>query len=285
MDSHDLIQQYLERGASLALSISGGKDGQAMCQHTTSMFPAYQKQMFLIHADLGLAEWPQTPSHVEWHSRYFDLPLHIVSRQQGDLVQRIADRKAKTQYFWPSSKQRYCTSDNKRNPINKHLRKYSLVISCEGIRAEESPARARKPSLEIRKAISSTYYKDMTPAEALDNYRPDKRLALTWYPIFHWTLEQVFGCFKFSIQEIEERRVLYKRDMESIALLDWSFHHAYVIGNQRLSCAICVLACDEDLKNGAKANPELASTYLKWEEETGITFKNSKSLKDILNSS
>lgn len=82
--------------------------------------------MVIIHADLGRAEWIQTPAFVRHLSYVAGLPLVVVRRPQGDLVQEIQDRMVKLagtdKPFWPSSAQRYCTSDQKRGQIDTFLR-------------------------------------------------------------------------------------------------------------------------------------------------------------------
>lgn len=57
---------------------------------------------------------------------------------------------------------------------------------------------------------------------------------------------------------------------------------AYVYGNERLSCALCILANDNDLRNGARHQPELAAHYIRLEEVGGATFKNGRSLAEIV---
>ena len=52
---------------------------------------------------------------------------------------------------------------------------------------------------------------------------------------------------------------------------------------KQLSCAICVLATDNDIRNGASECPDLAEHYLRIESEYGHTFRHKKSLYEILN--
>jgi DNA sulfur modification protein DndC len=49
------------------------------------------------------------------------------------------------------------------------------------------------------------------------------------------------------------------------------FHEAYSLGNQRLSCALCVLGSLNDLLNGALHNPEIYLELCRIELESGIT--------------
>jgi len=56
----------------------------------------------------------------------------------------------------------------------------------------------------------------------------------------------------------------------------------YAKGNERLSCVFCVLASQNDLRNGALARPELLETYLEMERDMDHTFTAKKSLAEIV---
>jgi hypothetical protein len=53
------------------------------------------------------------------------------------------------------------------------------------------------------------------------------------------------------------------------------------MGNVRLSCSLCVLACKSDIENGARHNPTLFRTYLEIELRTGYTFQEDLALADL----
>jgi 3'-phosphoadenosine 5'-phosphosulfate sulfotransferase (PAPS reductase)/FAD synthetase len=177
-----------------------------------------------------------------------DLELHVVRRSDGrDLLERIRDRREAVgpdKPFWPSSKTRYCTSDLKREPINKLLRKWTHIISAEGIRKLESKARANKPCWAPRKRILS-----------------QTREAHTWNPILDWTEDDVWAA-------------LGGRDGDLV-------HPAYGMGNERLSCALCVFGCDGDLVNGARNNPQLFDALLEMERDSGWRWTQSRSLEEV----
>lgn len=122
------IQVALHDGADLAISISGGKDSQAMLlalvdERDRQQWPG---EVFAIHAHLGRMEWPQTLEHCKKMAAGAGVPLTVVSRPQGDLLQEMWDRFEKlrdtNKPHWPSAQNRYCTSDQKRNQIDKVLR-------------------------------------------------------------------------------------------------------------------------------------------------------------------
>lgn len=296
----EFIYKAVSLGATLYASVSGGKDGQAMVK---ALIDNGFKIEGLVHADLGKVEWkeslPQCQKLSEWH----DIPLHVVTRKDGMGLfeywrRRMLILKGSGKPFWSSSTNRYCTSDLKRAPINAFFTstKRNLIISCEGIRADESAARSKKSPLSVR-SNSSTYYKEwiiVTDKKGnpkrklvakdidwcLTNFRPDKKLFLTWFPVFNFDLEDVWGTYGMSNELLRQARHSYK--LQKVVPLWWTFHPAYVYGNERVSCALCILGSPNDLKNGAKYHPELLRDMISLEEEGEATFKNNWSLKELL---
>lgn len=290
-----VIRNAIEAGAVIAHSVSGGKDSQALVKAVAGK---YTDKEFAIHMDLGKAEWPQTPGHVERLTQDSGLPLTVVSRPQGDLVDQIQARMQKLEGtgkpFWPSSANRYCTADQKRGQADKVYRQHNLIISAEGIRGDESPKRKKDPVVSIREQITGVALRDMSPERALaawlkypEESRP--RLALTWNPIHAWDVDDVWKACGTSSAELAKRQAAYREGKRrqdgpamAAALDGWVGHPAYVFGNKRLSCALCVLADDNDIRNGAEHNPRLAAMYLEMESATGCTFKSTKSLASII---
>lgn len=285
-----VIDTALRAGAALAISISGGKDGQAMLAELVPWHrvQGYPGALYAIHADLGRTEWPQTAAHVEWLACEADIELVVVRREQGDLLARWQERMAilagTGKPFWSSAANRYCTSDLKRGPINKYLRRHQLIISAEGVRAAESPARAKKPVVSVREGITSEKLIGLSPEDALAYRSFGQRLALTWNPILHWTTDDVWQACGTDRADLSERRARYAAG-DTTAIDGWPAHPAYVYGNERLSCALCVLASDGDIRNGAQHNPALYAELRRMEVESGYTFKHKRSLADIVEAS
>lgn len=316
-----LINLAIEKGAKLYGSISGGKDGQAMVK---TLYKNDIELAGLIHADLGRIEWPESLPMCHRSADEFNLPLHVVTRTDGrDMVDHWKNRLEKLRGtgkpFWSSSSNRYCTSDEKRDPINKFLTNcgYNFVISCEGIRAQESDKRKTKPPIEIRWRITSTYYEEVCnlalyeeAAEelklklknkeitkdyyfdmlaeyewqmvelAIENYHPEKRLALTFFPIFNMTLDEVWATYGMTVQLLETARFEYNTTGKLVTW--WPFHPAYAYGNDRVSCMFCVLGSKNDLGTAAHHNPSLLNELIGMEDEGKATFKNNWSLKELL---
>ncbi|MFQ3660715.1 MAG: ATP-binding protein, partial [Anaerolineae bacterium] len=119
----------LRNGATLVLSVSGGKDSDAMSHHLLDLRQSegWSGDAMMVHADLGArVEWHQTPEYVENLARRKNVPLYIVRWTHGDLIDRIWQRyyNDPSRPCWPSAQMRYCTSDMKRGPISRWLRNH-----------------------------------------------------------------------------------------------------------------------------------------------------------------
>ncbi len=245
--------QLLRDGAALVLSVSGGKDSDAMCHHLLELrqVEGWSGEVVMIHADLGSrVEWQQTPEYVRNLAQRKGVPLHIVCWTHGDLIDRIWQRyyKDPSRPCWPSAQMCYCTADLKRGPISReirHLFPSGNVICTMGLRAQESQTRARRPTFSLR----------------TDTSAPTKgRFVYDWLPIHDWMETDVWDCI---------------RRHGNIN------HEAYSLGNHRLSCALCVLASLNDLINGATHNPDTYREYCRIEAVTGYSFRKDFWLSDL----
>lgn len=162
--------------------------------------------------------------------------------------------KAEGTPAWPSSTARYCTSDQKTSQVAKLMTRLAdthraagnagplRILNTLGIRADESPARAKKESLH-RDSASNT-----------------RRAVTRWLPIFGWSEALVWSVIDAS-------------GLRS--------HEAYAAGMPRLSCVFCVLAGERELILAARLNPALAREYVATEREVGHTFQNGRSIESI----
>lgn len=229
---------------------SGGKDSQALLIWMTENLPL--NQIVVVHASLGELEWHGAKEHAQKQAEDLGLPF-IVAVAKRSLFEMVEQRFEKRPEVpsWPSSAQRQCTSDLKRGPIQREVRRYGdangfdTIVNCLGIRGEESAARAKRVDWQLSKTQTNT-----------------KR---TWYeanPIHDWTVAQVFG----AIEEAGQKP-----------------HYAYELGNDRLSCVFCIMGSANDIANGARQRPELFDKYVALEEKTGYTMHQSrKSLKELV---
>jgi 3'-phosphoadenosine 5'-phosphosulfate sulfotransferase (PAPS reductase)/FAD synthetase len=308
----DVIEQAMQAGAALAISISGGKDSQALL---AALVAEYRRRgwtgpLRAVHAHLGRAEWRQSLGHCRNLCARLGIELMVVQRPQGDLVQEIEDRAVKlggtappwpsstARYCtsdqkrgqidkvirsspWPSATQRYCTADQKRDQIIKVHRQHAVIVAAMGMRAQESTARAKKVTTQTASRVTAKALKDLEPSEALVTRQDGQRLGLEWLPIHEWSLEDVWEACGHSVEDLERRQALYRDGQFAEAFTGWLAHPAYVMGNERLSCSICILASKNDIVNGAAHNPELYQRYVEVEQETGFTFRVGLSLADL----
>ena len=139
------------------LNTSGGKDSSVMAWNVTQMAEAQgvKDRLVLGHATFR-EEWDGTVEIVRRQAAQLGLPFHVVTRGEG-LLDYVRRRK-----MWPSSTARYCTSDFKRAPIDKLITKLApgierrlKVLNVMGLRAEESPARAKKVAFKVNERRSN----------------------------------------------------------------------------------------------------------------------------------
>jgi 3'-phosphoadenosine 5'-phosphosulfate sulfotransferase (PAPS reductase)/FAD synthetase len=249
----------------IILNTSGGKDSQVMIEvvMAEAARQGFTGWIVAAHADLGRVEWAGTRELAERQARFYGVErFEVVSRPQGDLLDQIEarreslDAKGKCDTpAWPSSDARFCTSDQKTSQVTKLITKLVAewqaehgpapvrVLNCLGIRAQESPARAKKVAL------------------GPDSASNGKRTVTRWLPIFDMTEAEVW---------------------EHIRQSGAPYHQAYDFGMTRLSCVFCVFASKSDLLIAAKHNPELAREYEAVEIRVRSTFRADLSMSDII---
>lgn len=230
---------------------SGGKDSQAMLIRLLELVPP--SRLLVIHAALGEVEWPGALELAERQAANAGAPF-LVARSVKTFVEmvehRFTVRPGPNSSCWPSASNRQCTSDLKRGPIEREVRSYlkarglTKVVSCLGIRSEESPGRAKQPVFQKNERGS---------VAGRDWYE--------WHPIHSLTKAEVFATIADAGQKP---------------------HSAYATGNERLSCVFCIMGSKNDIANGARQRPELFRKLVAIERRTGYTMHQSrKSLEEL----
>jgi 3'-phosphoadenosine 5'-phosphosulfate sulfotransferase (PAPS reductase)/FAD synthetase len=284
-ETPDELHQHLEHGADLIISVSGGKDSDAMTYilDAAARMRAWPGRIVLAHADLGRMDWPQTAPHIISIAESLQRPLHIVRRDGGDLLdgmrQRYETMKANDHpnpIPFPSSKARWCTGSYKRDAIAKFERQFTpegVIIDAQGIRKDESLSRSEYDQLATK-----------------DNITSQKRIAFNWYPIFNFSVEDVWHTCGTSSERLAELRIQAQslrtvisipQIIDWIGYTDWKNHCAYVLGAERLSCSLCFLANRPTLEAGAEGNPEVYRQIVALEIESRKSFQPSRWLGSI----
>lgn len=235
----------------ILVNSSAGKDSQAMLDYVVELARAagVLDRVVVVHADLGRVEWAGTRELAERQAAAYGVRFEVVTREKGDLLAQIEARG-----MFPDNKNRYCTSDQKRDQVAKLMTKLAQeradsvegavkILNCMGLRAGESSARAKKVMFERNTRVSN-----------------GKKTVDNWLPIHSWTVEQVWARIDASGVE---------------------HHRAYDLGMSRLSCVFCVFASRDALLLAGKHNPELLATYVEVEARIGHTFRKDLSLKSV----
>ncbi len=226
---------------------SGGKDSQAMYLYLTRELLIPRDQIVVIHAVLPGVDWGGSEDHI---NATVDEPVIYTQANKTfrDMVlKRNQDRPEDPSF--PSPQYRQCTSDLKRDPINKEIRRICKetgiydVVNCIGIRAQESPARAKKDPYKLNKRMSKA-----------------GRTVYDWLPIFDWTEKEVFDYIEDQGQKPF-----------------WTYGE----GMKRKSCMFCIMACESDIRTAARLAPEKFREMVELEERTNSTMFNGKSLTEI----
>ncbi|MDE0171932.1 MAG: phosphoadenosine phosphosulfate reductase family protein [Defluviicoccus sp.] len=238
-------QDLIDRGALVAINHSGGKDSQAMTIQLARQVPI--NQLVAVHAPLAEVEWPGTLRHIET-TLPAGIPLILAHIASGETLLDRIERRGR----FPDRRRRYCTSDFKRTPIERELRRYlkanpcfgGRIVNAMGIRRDESPDRAKRDPWQF-------------------NHRNSRagRQWYDWLPIFDHDETQVFRTIRAAGQ---------------------TPHPVYGLGLSRCSCSFCIFGSRADLATAARLRPDLYRRYVRLERKLGHSLSPSRqSLPEI----
>jgi len=191
------VDEALHQESGVAIGVSGGKDSSALLIVVSALIRTRYPHVEIValHADTGM-EWQQTEPHLRDITNRLGIPLHIVRREKGDLIQRIQQRYEYLQSggktdtpMWPDARNRYCTGELKTAPADSWSRQWrpsGIVIHSLGIRAQESHQRARKTACTPRPKITTK-----------------TRTGLTWHPILQFSLKEVWQVLGVELHQLK----------------------------------------------------------------------------------
>ena len=232
-------RRLVDAGALVAINTSGGKDSQAMTILLAGAIP--HDRLAAVHAPLSEAEWPGTVQHIR-DTLPASIPLILAPVASGEtLLQRI-ERRGR----FPDRRRRYCTSDYKRGPIERELRRHlkahprfnGLLVNAMGHRRDESPERARRDPWTLNRNNSKA-----------------GRTWHDWLPVFDLTEARIFSVIAAAGQQP---------------------HPVYARGLTRCSCSFCILGSRSDLTIAARLRPDLYARYADLERRIGHTLSPSR---------
>jgi 3'-phosphoadenosine 5'-phosphosulfate sulfotransferase (PAPS reductase)/FAD synthetase len=232
----------------ILLNSSAGKDSQAMIDLVAGLANAagLTDRLIVVHADLGRVEWPGARELAERQAAHYGLRFVAVARPQGDLLTHVEQRG-----MWPSPSCRYCTSDHKRAQVHRVMTSLPRpegrpvrILNCLGLRADESPARRKRPS----------FTRGVRPTNG-------NKIVDEWLPVHGLTEAEVWARIRAS---------------------GAPHHPAYELEMPRLSCCFCIFAPRAALVLAGRHNLTLLREYVGVEERTGHDFRPDLALRDVL---
>lgn len=135
---------------------------------------------------------------------------------------------------FPSPSCRWCTSEQKKHPMDKVINKFSgKLLKVTGERWEESAARSELPEFCVVPRVTSK-----------------TRHVFGWRPMLAFKEADIWAM----VRETGVTR-----------------HVCYDMGCTRLGCAGCIFSSDRDLRIEMRENPHIFEAIDRLETETGYT--------------
>lgn len=261
----DRVRAAIAAGVPVAYSLSGGKDSVSISHAADRLLDQLghpRDRRIAIHSDLGRIEWQTTPATVEAAAAAIGVPLVVVRRKAGDLVDRWERRfelgldryiDLRTYHLtgpWSSASNRFCTAELKTQVILPELLrqwKGTEILSIVGIRRQESLKRRLAP---------------ISKREGKPWVRSGGGCITTWHP----------GV------DIREDEVFTYLEREALPVAE-----PYRLGSTRFGCAFCVMGSENDLNVSARApgNLGLLHHLVDIEAKSTFSFQQQRWLGDI----
>ena len=128
------IRSLMEQGAALSVSISGGKDSDAMLRFLAKLYQTngWKGSLSALFCELGRIEWLGVVEHIRKLCVDLSVPL-IKLWPKRSMIDEWQHRyetitsKQENKPFWSSGAARYCTDREKTQTANKFLRSSDIA--------------------------------------------------------------------------------------------------------------------------------------------------------------
>lgn len=234
----------------IIINSSAGKDSLVALWEIYQMveLQGFPKSKVLVsHQDLGRFEWPGTRELAERQAGLLGFRFVVSARRDKNGRPETFLEYVRRRRMWPSSTQRWCTSDFKRGPGRRIITSETptgKILHVFGFRAEESPARKAKEAYTVSTELSNR-----------------KRTVVDYLPVHEWSTAKVWEVIK----------------KEGLP-----YHYAYDLGIPRLSCIFCFYSPFDVLVKAGQHNIDLLREYVEVEKEIGHRFTVKFALEDVL---
>ena len=299
---------------------SGGKDSLALLSAVQRLAgQQFEKFSTAVHAILPDVEWPGVTELARRQAEYLGYTFETVQRSQGSLLEHFEQRGK-----FSDAQNRFCTSDHKTAQCLKVITARDRVLgpatagssssanidlpavlgpwadqigpdtrvylNILGMRADESPARAKLPELAIDEKWS-------TALRAIDRGGAQigtrRRLVLRWLPIHAWTEAEVqkhcdeigdgdltHFAYHLNVKAMEEvmaaegRKAVLQKPQDELRAILRSPGGVRWGGMPRLSCAFCIFAPKPALALAMLYNRDMWGTYRDLEARIDFSWHN-----------
>lgn len=219
------------------ISVSGGKDSHAMLWLVRDLADRQgvpRDRLLAMYADTGI-EWHNAGEHVQTLCMAAGVELATVYPVRP-MIEKVRFRFTRTcgKNPFPSQFCRWCTSEQKKNPMDKVINKFSgRLLKVTGERWEESAARSKLPEFcTVPRVTCKT------------------RHVFGWRPMLAFSEADVWSM----VRDTGVQR-----------------HVCYDMGCSRLGCVGCIFSNDRQVKIEMRENPQIFEAIDRLETELGYT--------------
>lgn len=263
------VDVLIDAGAPIVICVSGGKDSRLAAEQAVAYARGrrHAGPMMLCYSDLGRVVWSDAKDQCQRLAERLEIPLVIVKREAGGLMERWQKRWAdnvqryanlscvKLILPWSTPSMRFCTSELKTAIIQRWISKtYRQPVICVmGIRRDEGNSaksgRGAAPVIKVHRAKPGK--KANLPEGSID-----------WNCIVEVKTELVFQVLRAS-SEPQPR--------------------SYPFGASRYSCCFCMMATFADQAAATKDpdNHDLYREQCELEISSTFSFQQKRWLSDV----
>lgn len=262
------VDALIDANAPIVICVSGGKDSRLAAEQATGYARSrgHRGSITLVYSDLGEVVWADAREQCERLATRLDIPLQVVRREAGGLMERWEKRWAdnveryvalscvKLILPWSTPSMRFCTSELKTSIIQRWIRKtYNTPVVCVlGIRRDEgNSAKSGRGAAPIFKRHETKQGKKPAMPEG----------SVDWNPIVEVKTTTVVQIMRTS------------GDIPS----------SYQFNAERFSCVYCMMATVGDHQAGARdpRNHSLYRRQCNLEITSTFSFQGNRWLSDI----
>lgn len=241
----------------LIVNMSGGKDSVQMMGKLRQKYPTVR--MIAVMADTGFEHVKPISAEAFARARceQFGVEFYVVRNPNKTYLQMVERRG-----MFPSSATRQCTSDLKRGPIQTWIRRSvksgliteKIIINCMGLRAAESPARAKKNPLHKNVELSKA-------GRNVWDWLPIHQESLADVLQWHWTNNVPLHPVYVPEYHCDGTKGGYLR---------------------RLSCRVCIFSTKADIHAIYQNDREAFDAVSGLEQSMNFNMRNGESLVQII---